>query len=90
MDFNHRLFVKKAYVGLSEIADLQGNPVRSVKNYERGLEYCDTAALKNNLGNAYSALGDFRKAIALNREYLKISERIGDREGIATAAEAVG
>ncbi len=48
------------------------------------------ATVKNNMGNAYSAFGNFKKAIALNREYLKISERIGDLDGIATAAEAVG
>ena len=44
----------------------------------------------NNLGNAYHALGDYRKAIENYQQSLMIAKAIGDRQGEAASLGNLG
>ena len=78
---------------LPYLLDLWGNPRTLIEIYEKLLpkDHCNDeplledkqvhGAVLGNLGNAYSHLGELRKAIEYYEQALKISKEIGDRRG---------
>ena len=72
---------------------MNGDSSRTTRHYfERALSFAkelgrrhEEGRCNGNLGNAYTGLGDFKKAIDYYKQYLSIAKELGQRDGEGSA-----
>jgi DNA-binding SARP family transcriptional activator/Tfp pilus assembly protein PilF len=82
------------YATLATLASDRGDTDEAVRLYRQTLELTEDPVIRamtiNNLGNAYSTLGDHQQALTLCLESLRLWAEIGDRHGEANTWDSVG
>lgn len=77
---------------------LKGNQNIAIQKFEQGIENLGKtkreenfrATLLNNIGNVYSEIGDYPKAIDVYMQSLKIKEKFNVHEGVGNALNNIG
>ncbi|MEV6282699.1 BTAD domain-containing putative transcriptional regulator [Kribbella sp. NPDC051770] len=82
------------YATLATLASDRGDAHEAIRLYRQALELTEEPVVRamaiNNLGNAYSRLGDHGQALTLSLESLRLWGEVGDRHGEANAWDSVG
>ncbi len=82
------------YATLATLASDRGDAHEAIRLYRQALELTDDPVIRamaiNNLGNAYSNLGDHGQALTLCLESLRLWGEVGDRHGEANTWDSVG
>ncbi|GAA1530733.1 AfsR/SARP family transcriptional regulator [Kribbella lupini] len=82
------------YATLATLASDRGDAHEAIRLYRQALELTGDPVIRamaiNNLGNAYSNLGDHGQALTLCLESLRLWGEVGDRHGEANTWDSVG
>jgi tetratricopeptide (TPR) repeat protein len=82
------------YATLATLASDRGDAHEAIRLYRQALELTEDPVIRamaiNNLGNAYSNLGDHGQALTLCLESLRLWGEVGDRHGEANTWDSVG